>query len=280
LILWLSLPHFITGYNQGFVGAFLITLTNPENFNWEKGTSEYSLNLSLTTSLYFLGMALASYTLNVYQNVSQRKLLIYINVLVILTTGLSLIINNYVLFVTRFVMGYLCGVNRPTANMLVFQLSPANVRHSSITVYALHFVFGLLMQLAWGFFDTNEDDTYWRISYSFQIIPATVFIVLALTKYRDFESPILLIKANREVACKKSMMTYMKEENIIFLFENFKKLILEEDQFTADIKSQKKSCGFLRFMCQHYSKEFVYGVVVGLFTAFTSFNCYLNWAQI
>ena len=225
-------------------------------------------------------MALASYTLNIYQNVSQRKLLVCVNFLVILTAGLSLIINNYVLFATRFVMGYLCGVNRPIANMLVFQLSPANVRHSSVSVYALHFVFGLLVQLALGFFDINEDDTYWRISYSLQIVPAIVFIILALTKYRDFESPVLLIKANKEDACKKSMMTYMKEENIIFLFENFKKLIKEEEQFTAQIKSQKKSCGFLRFMCQHYSKEFVYGVVVGLFTALTSFNCYLSWAQI
>ena len=57
-------------------------------------------------------------------------------------------------------------------------------------------------------------------------------------------------------------------------------MISEEMKFTKRIKDQKKSCGFIRLMCSHYSREFVYGIFMGLATAFTSFNCYLNWAQI
>lgn len=85
----------------------------------------------------------------------------------------------------------------------------------TVTVYALHLPLGFLGMMLWGFFDTGGP-TYWRIAYASQIIPQILFIVLALTVYRNFESPVLMLKANKEIACKQFMGRYMKEEYIIF----------------------------------------------------------------
>lgn len=68
-----------------------------------------------------------------------------------------------------------------------------------------------------------------------------------------------MMKKNQEKAAADMMKTYMKKEYLIFLFESFHKMIDQEKEFNS--KTKGKRCGFLQFICSHYSKETLYAII-------------------
>ena len=52
--------------------------------------------------------------------------------------------------------------------------------------------------MLFGCFD-NSGTVYWRFALSFQLVPAIIFIILALTCFRDIDAPMLLLLADRDV---------------------------------------------------------------------------------
>ena len=115
IVLWLCMCQFIVGYNQAFIGAFVTTLTNKKNFDWEKKSTEYTTNVSLLTSLYFLGCTIATCTQRLFLRMNQRKLLLLLSVCTIGIALLSCIDNFIALVIGRVLIGYVSGLFRPVA---------------------------------------------------------------------------------------------------------------------------------------------------------------------
>ena len=110
IVLWICLNKFTVGFNQGFIGAFVVTITNKKNFDWEKGSTEYLTNVSLLTSLYFLGCAIATCTQSLFLKMNQRKLLNLLQVVTILISLLSCFDNFYTFILARVLTGYIAGL--------------------------------------------------------------------------------------------------------------------------------------------------------------------------
>ena len=136
---------FTWGFNQTFIGSFLVTLTNKENFDWEKGSAEYSQNVSLLSSLFFLGNAFGNATLGLFLNFDQRKFLAVLQVLSILISGLVCIENDVTFIVGRILIGYINGLQMPTGQSLLFQLSPPTLRQKALTFYSMCLPIGILV---------------------------------------------------------------------------------------------------------------------------------------
>jgi len=66
------------------------------------------------------------------------------------------------------------------------------------------------------------------------------------------------------------MEKYMRKEYIIFLKEEFTKVVVAEDKFRDEIKG--KTCGTWKFMFDHYSKECKYVFLMANMCAMTFFN--------
>ena len=115
IVIWLCLANFSLGFNQGFIGSFVVTIANKNNFGWEKGSEEYTQNVSLLSSLFFLGMAFATCTQTLFLKMNQMKLLLLLQVCTILISGISCIDNLIVLVICRVLIGYISGLLRPTA---------------------------------------------------------------------------------------------------------------------------------------------------------------------
>lgn len=185
--------------------------------------------------------------------------------------------NDITLLLARVLMGYLCGLLRPTAQTLLFQLTPPELRNKSMTIYAMHFTIGFFVCLLWGYAD-NEGKYVWRISLLFQVIPCLLFIIISLTIYKKFDSPVNLLREKKENQVKEIMAYYMKESQIIFMINNSCKVIETEDELLKSTKGRR--CGAFRFLITYYNKEFQYGIVLGLCTALNMFNCYFQFIQI
>ena len=144
IVLWICLCQFTVGYNQSFIGAFVVTLTNKKNFDWEKGSTEYTQNVSLLTSLYFLGCAFATCTQSLYLKMNQRKLLCLLQVLTILISALSCIQNQITLIIARVLGGYISGLLRPTNQTLLFQLTPPILRSKAVSTLSMFMTVGMI----------------------------------------------------------------------------------------------------------------------------------------
>lgn len=62
------------------------------------------------------------------------------------------------------------------------------------------------------------------------------------------------------------------------MINSFKEVLKQENDFKEETKG--KSCGVLRFVGSHYSKEFTYGIVMAITTALCFFNCYESFAML
>ena len=62
------------------------------------------------------------------------------------------------------------------------------------------------------------------------------------------------------------------------MIKNYKESIENENQQFE--KTKGRNCGKIRFLIKYYNKEFIYGIVIGVATAFTMFNCYLQFQLI
>lgn len=147
-IIWLAICHYTVGLNQAFIASFLLTISNNSNFNFDK--EEFAVKISLCSSFFFLGIAISSFTLNLFKNYSVRKLLIILNLGNIIFNLTTCIPNFWILFLSRFCVGLICGLARPFALNLVYTLSPPDLRAVSINMFAYCFPLGLLTSFILG----------------------------------------------------------------------------------------------------------------------------------
>ena len=137
LVFWICICQFTVGFNQGFIGAFVVTLTNKNNFDWEKNTTEYKNNVALLTSLWFLGCALGTSTINMYLQFNQKNFLALLHVSVVLVSGLVCIPNDKTFIIGRLLIGYIAGLFRPASQTLLFQLTPPTLRQKPMAVFSM-----------------------------------------------------------------------------------------------------------------------------------------------
>ena len=275
IVFWISINQFSWGFNQAFIGSFIITLANKKNFDWESGSAEYSQNVSLLSSLFFLGTAGSNITLNLFLKYNQKNFLAGCELMVILLTGVLLIKNDISFITGRLIIGYVNGLQNPTGQSLLFQLTPPSLRQRSLTFYSMCLPTGILTVMIWGYLD-NEGIYWWRLTLLFQIIPSLVYIILAFTYFRDIDMPTNMIKNGKNDELRLLMSSYMKESYVIFMIKNFNQIIETENEQKEKTKGRK--CGELRFLASYYNKELVYGILTGVLVASTMFNCFYSFA--
>ena len=274
IVLWLCIGQFSVGFNQAFVGSFVVTLTNKKNFDWEKDSKEYIQNVSLLTSLYFLGCAIGTLTLNLFIQMNQRKFLVLLQLFTILISGIICIQNDITFIIGRLFMGYIAGLVRPALQTFIFQLSPPELRQKAISIYAMMLNCGMFVAVVWSFLD--DGGTFmWRLAILIQMIPSSLFVIFSLTCFKNIDLPSNMISMKKETEVEKMMQYYMKDSQVTFLIKKHKESIESEKQQYEKIKGRK--CGKIRFLVSYYNKEFTYGIYLAIASAFTMLNCYMQF---
>ena len=284
VVTYVSLCQFVVGQNQLFLAAFQLTIRNSNNYNWDK--DEFTVNLSIASSLFFVGMASAAFTMQLYASISVRKMLITQHCCMAILTPCLTIPNVYVLFICRQLIGFCCGLLRPFGLNMQYQLAPPDLRNITNNVYANFMNFGIISIMTISLFD-NDGLYVWRsVMYICGGI-SIIWVILALTVFKELESPIYLIKNDKENQARNFMKKYMKEEYLEYLFVSFHKVIdMEKEQY--DIYANKISlngkkiskCGYFCNLQKLYNKELQYGSVVALLTSMNFFNAYQSYLLV
>ena len=115
----------------------------------------------------------------------------------------------------------------------------------------------------------------WRLAMLFQIIPALAHIFLSLLVFRDIDLPTNLLSMEKEGETRKILRSYMKETQATFMIKNYNEILEKEKQQSEKTKGRK--CGNIRFLFTYYNKEAIYGIILGLVTAFGMLNSYLQF---
>ena len=89
---WLSGSQFQVGFNTMVLAVFMKTIANKNNFRWTG--SKYELFMSLTQSLFPLGLALSCFTYRYHSKMSLRKLYAFYHALTIISVIISIIPNE------------------------------------------------------------------------------------------------------------------------------------------------------------------------------------------
>ena len=118
----------------------------------------------------------------------------------------------------------------------------------------------------------------WRLAMLSQIIPSMAFILFSLTVFRDFDLPTRLLSMKKENETRKMMQSYMKETQVTFMIKNYNEVLENEKQQSEKTKGRK--CGNIRFLLSYYNKEAMYGIIIGLVTAFGMLNVFLQFQLI
>ena len=171
LVYWISMCNFHGGFNQIFFAPFLISLTNENNFDWKFGTSEFSRNVGLTNSLFFMGMALSSASASLYLGFNMRKVLMAFSLMSMVSVLCHCFTNETLFFAGRLILGYSCGIMRTVSSIFLNHVSPTSCRGTS------SYIWGLGSKLAGIFIFTlaimdNGSSVYWRLVFCIQLIPS------------------------------------------------------------------------------------------------------------
>ena len=70
----------------------------------------------------------------------------------------------------------------------------------------------------------------------------------------------------------------MKETQVTFMIKNYVEGIENEKQQSE--KAKGRTCGNIRFLLSYYNKESIYGIIIGLVSAFGMLNSFLNYQLI
>lgn len=274
LALWISMCNFPGGFNQIFFSAFLISLTNEKNFDWKSGTLEFSQNVGLTNSLYFLGMASSSITASFYLKFDLRKVLMtfcgFSIIAVLCHCGPSVTL----FFFGRFILGYSCGINRNVSSVLLHHLSPTDCRSTSNYIWGLGSKFAGPFIFALAIFD-NGSAYYWRLVLCIQLIPPMIYIIVAITAFSGIDSPLRLYRLGERKKIEEILRVYIKPSHTIFMMNCYAKIENDENEFLK--KTRGKSCGTIKMWINCYLYELIYGFIFSAIhsqTSLTSFNSF------
>ena len=230
LVYWISMCNFPGGFNQIYFSAFLISLTNEQNFDWKAGTLEFSKNVGLTNSLYFMGMALSSATASFYLRFNLRKVLMAFCTFSIIAVLCHCGNNQNIFFLARFILGYSCGINRNISGILNYHLSPSSCRGTS------SYIWGLGSKMAGPFifllaiFD-NGGQLYWRSVFCIQLITPLIYLFLAMTKFKHIDSPLRLYRLGLKNKIEDILSAYIKPDTTVFMINSYKKIEDDEQKF-------------------------------------------------
>ena len=118
----------------------------------------------------------------------------------------------------------------------------------------------------------------WRLAMFSQIIPSVMFIILSFAVFNDIDLPTNLLSMKKEDETREMMQSYMKETQVTFMIKNYNEALENEKQQSEKTKGRK--CGNIRFLLSYYNKEAMYGIIIGLVTAFGMLNAFLQFQLI
>lgn len=264
---FVSIGHWNCAMQSEWLGPFVRTIPLEVNMNWSHDNE--GIFMGIASALYFVGALLASFTLPFYKNVSPIKILSWCCGLMIIFTGIMCIPNTAVLFLCRFLNGYVCGCIRSIGSALLYTLTPPDLRTHTSSIYTLVFTFGIFSSFFFGIFD-DAGKIVWRLCISWTSCLSLIFLALKFTVFSDVDSISYMIKFGKEKEARALMEKYMADQEVLeFTVENVKKMIAIEE---ADTK--RTGGGFLAEI-KTYKKEFWMALFMGQATAYCGFQGFL-----
>ena len=151
-----------------------------------------------------LGITIGSFAANVFVPYGRRKTIIVSNLVIVVATILTLILNFWTIIIGKFIFSVASGVILIATNVYLNETIPRHlnslfgnvVNFGIITAIFLEESFGLL------FPDINDnpkeamDTQLWRVAYGFQIIPCVISTILWLTCHA-YDSPQFIVDKGR-----------------------------------------------------------------------------------
>lgn len=229
--------------------------------NWAQGTIMYDNKIAFFNGLFFLGMCIGTFSINLLKNLSQRKLFMIVNLVSIVVVASACLNIEAIFIMSRFLLGYACGISRPLSSIWLHELSPNSVRPTSVAKW------GLVSKVACVsfFFLSNLDDNgpyIWKIIFVIQVIPLVIFIILGLTIYKDYDSLSYLMAKNKESQARSMLGNYMDSENVEEMIDEYKKVQKKHNDFLIDENGNKVN--FVKMIYKNYLHEFFYATLISL----------------
>ena len=271
LVYWISMCNFNGGFNQMFFAPFLISLTNENNFNWKFGTTEFSRNVGLTNSIFFMGMALSSASASLYLGFNLRKVLMAFSLMSMVSVLFHCFTNETLFFAGRLILGYSCGIMKSVSSIFQHHVSPTSCRGTSSYIWSLGSKLSGIFIYTLAIMDSGSS-VYWRLGFCIQLIPAVTFILLGLTKFKNFDSPARIYKLGEYSKVKEMQSIYVKPEHTTFMLNNYKKL--EENEKELQEQTKIKNCGSMAVIYNNYYDELKYALLFSMVHSLSSLTSY------
>ena len=259
LVLWLSICGIPAGFNNYLFGPYYGTICNENNFNWRTDTVEFAKNLAILNSFNYFGASFGSFTSNYQLRFNLRKVLLLMCVLTIICALCQCITHKYLFFASRLIIGYTSASQRNTSTIFINQLNVSATRNIVLSVKRLTNKLAQPIVFFLAIFD-DGGKFFWRFTICLQIVPCLFYIILAQTKFKDFDAPVRLQKLGKVKQLEKMYLTHIKPEYSVFMIDNIQSLQKKEEDSQKEVGD--KSFAFLRQIYNIYFYEFIYATIL------------------
>lgn len=109
---------------------------------------------------------------------------------------------------------------------------------------------------------------YWRLVFCIQLIPYLTYLVLALTKFSDFDSPSRIYSKGEHKKVDEILSSYIKPEHVTFMINSYKKI--QDTEKGIQEENKKKRCSALVSIYNNYFYELMYALLFSLIHSLSS----------
>lgn len=169
----------------------------------------------------------------------RRKMILFFQVMIIITMGLYWIENLYVLYFVRFMIGFFSAGQQTVSSVMMKELLPkesSGIGNSLIYTYLGTFIFFAYIQ--GNLYSSNWILAHWRYLLCWPIIPEIIKLIL-LPILIPFESPKFLCSMHKNAAELQQMMasiyadTY--DEHQIYKVTNETVKVVEDEENNSKV---------------------------------------------
>jgi len=233
LTLNISIGNFFVGWCFGVFDPIQMNLV--VMFDWTE--SEKDIYLSLISAFLPLGAVLGAFLSGpLSKKIGRRKAHILTDILCLIGTGITIILNVYTIIAGRLICGISIGLYSTLISVYVNEFAPYEISGLCGTIYEFFYCLGIFLSYVAGLNLPSEDEPqndWWRIMVSIPGILCFIRMLCLLFVFKHDTPKFLFMNKNDVEESKKCLRTiYLSEEDVEEMIQDYTKFKHE----TKDIK--------------------------------------------
>lgn len=227
LILLSACGTFFMGYNEAVFDTMEEEMK--EVFEWKDEEGDFLLTM-ISTAIT-LGALLGAFFSGLLTNyIGRLKSFLLLDIISIIGTVLTIIVNPYVIIAGRTLIGFSLGGYTYVARLYMAEMSPIQLRGQNIAVIEVFYMVGIQVAYSFGF-GIKLNDWWWKFMFGFNFLICGLHFFISLFAF-NYDTPMYTYLTTKNMDLTKKILSniYKNEDDINQVAKEIKRVSKEKEE--------------------------------------------------